>query len=57
MINTTPERPNARKHFICRYFSFYEQLKIRDQLSLARKKFYNLGGQLSHCIQIHGTVR
>ena len=32
MINTTSERPKAR-HFICRYFSFYEQLKFHAQLS------------------------
>ena len=28
--------------FICRLFSFYEQLKFRAQLSWVRKKFYNL---------------
>ena len=33
MINTTPERLKARNFFICRYFSFYEQLKFRAQLS------------------------
>ena len=33
MINTTSERLKARKFFICRYFSFYEQLKFRAQLS------------------------
>ena len=32
-INTTSERLKARNVFICRYFSFYEQLKIRVQLS------------------------
>ena len=35
MINSTSERLNARKVFICRYFSFYEQLKFHDQLSQA----------------------
>ena len=35
MINTTFERLKARNFFICRYFSFYEQLKFRAQLSLA----------------------
>ena len=32
MINTTSERLKAR-NFICRYFSVYEQLKFRAQLS------------------------
>ena len=42
MINTTSKRLKARKFFICRYFSFYEQLKFRAQLSWAWKKFYIL---------------
>ena len=33
MINTTSERLKARNFFICLYFSFYEQLKFRAQLS------------------------
>ena len=33
MINTTSERLKARHFFICLYFSFYEQLKFRAQLS------------------------
>ena len=33
MINTTSERLKARNFFICQYFSFYEQLKFRAQLS------------------------
>ena len=33
MINTTSERLKAINFFICRYFSFYEQLKFRAQLS------------------------
>ena len=33
MINTTSERLKARNFFICRYFSFYEQLKCCTQLS------------------------
>ena len=33
MINTTSERLKARHFFICRYFSLYEQLKFRAQLS------------------------
>ena len=33
MINTTSERLEARHFFICRYFSFYEHLKFRAQLS------------------------
>ena len=32
MINTS-ERLKARNFFICRYFSFYEQLKFHAQLS------------------------
>ena len=34
MIITTSERLKARNFFICRYFSFYEQLKFRAQLSM-----------------------
>ena len=33
MINATAQRLKARNFFICRYFSFYEQLKFRAQLS------------------------
>ena len=33
MMNTTSERLKARYFFICWYFSFYEQLKFRAQLS------------------------
>ena len=33
MINTASERLKARNYFICRYFSFYELLKFRAQLS------------------------
>ena len=33
MINTTSERLKARNFFICLWFSFYEQLKFRAQLS------------------------
>ena len=33
MINTTSKRLKARNFFVCRYFSFYEQLKFRAQLS------------------------
>ena len=43
IINTTSERHKARNFFICRYFSFYEQLKFCAQSSWAWKKFYNLG--------------
>ena len=48
MINTTPERLKARTFFICRYFSFYEQLKFHAQLIWVWKKFYNLGAWLVH---------
>ena len=33
MINTPPERLKAGNFFICQYFSFFEQLKFRVQLS------------------------
>ena len=33
MINTISERLEAINFFICRYFSFYEQLKFCAQLS------------------------
>ena len=33
MINTKSVRLNARYFFICRYFSFYEQLKFHAHLS------------------------
>ena len=33
MIYTISERLKARNFFICQYFSFYEQLKFRAQLS------------------------
>ena len=39
MINTKSERLKARNFFVCRYFSFYEHLKFRAQLSGAPKKF------------------
>ena len=47
-INTTPARLKAINFFICRYFSFYEQLKFRAQFSWAWKKFYNLRARWSH---------
>ena len=33
MMNTAHERLKASNFFICRYFSFYEQLKFHAQLS------------------------
>ena len=33
MINTTSEKNKGKNFFICRYFSFYEQLKFCAQLS------------------------
>ena len=33
MVNTTSERLQALTFFICRYFSFYQQLKFCAQLS------------------------
>ena len=47
MINTTFGRLELRNFFICQYFSIYEQLKFRAQLSWARKKFYNLGAWIN----------
>ena len=54
MINTTSERLKARSFFICRYFSFYEQLKFCAQLSWAWKKFYNLGVWGHHHFKFQG---
>ena len=31
MIHTTTERLEAKQFFVCRYFSVYEQLKLRAQ--------------------------
>ena len=45
MINTTSERPKARSVFICRYFSFYGQLKFHAQLSM-KKSFLTSGPDL-----------
>ena len=45
MINATSERLKARNFFICRYFSFYEQL-YSCSVELRMKKFYNLGTRL-----------
>ena len=42
MINTTSERLKARHFYICRYFSFYEQLKFRARLF--QKKYLGGGG-------------
>ena len=39
MINTISERLKARNFLICWYFSFYEQLKFRTQLSEHEKSF------------------
>ena len=47
MINTTSERLKARNFFICPYFSFYELLKFRAQLSWALKSLINLGASFS----------
>ena len=35
MINTTSERLKSRNILSCQYFSFYEQLNLRAQLSRA----------------------
>ena len=39
-INTTSERLKERYFFICRYFSFYEQVEFRAQLCCAWKVLY-----------------
>ena len=49
MINTT----SAVNFLICRYFSFYEQLKFCDHLSWAWKKFYNLWAWSLQTVQIN----
>ena len=36
MINTISDRLKATNFFICQYFSFYEQLKFRAQLSMKK---------------------
>ena len=60
MINTTSERLKARNFFICRYFSVYEQVKFRAQMSGAWKRFYNLGANLNlfHicCSKLHPVL-
>ena len=50
MINTTPEGLKARNFFICRYFSFYEQLKFHTQLSLTKKKVFITSGPGLHSL-------
>ena len=42
MINTTSERLKARNFFICRYFSFYEQLKFCAQLKQGTSLFVGI---------------
>ena len=63
MINTPSEGLKARNFFICRYFSFYEQLKCRAQLSkglsihlyrktlveLSMQKSFITSGQIPNC--------
>ena len=46
MINTTSKRLKARNFFICRYLSFYGQLKFNALLNSAWNKFYDLGAWL-----------
>ena len=50
-LNSTSERLKARNFFICRYFSFYEQLKVSAQLSWAWQKFYNPGAWFYNSLQ------
>ena len=56
MINTTSKRLKARNFFICRYFSFFEQLKFRAQLIWAWKKFYSLEARFSRARPISPSV-
>ena len=53
MINTTSERLKARNFFICRYISFYEQLKFCAGVELGMKKvFITLGPDLdTNCLK------
>ena len=41
-VNTTSEHLKARKVFIFKHLRFDEHLKFHVQLTLARKKLYNL---------------
>ena len=50
MINTTSEILKARNFFICRYCSFYEELKFRAQLSLTWKKFITSGLDINNSL-------
>ena len=43
MIIATSERLKARNFFICRYFSFYEQLKFSAQVSEHENSFITSG--------------
>ena len=52
MINTTAERLKARNFFICRYFSIYEQLKFRAQLSEHEKGFITSGPGLNGAYKV-----
>ena len=45
-MDTTYESFEARKVFILRYFSFYEQLKFHARLRWAWEKIYNLGSRI-----------
>ena len=56
MTNTSSERLKARNFFICRYFSFCEQLKFRAQLSWAWKRFYNLGTRPQGYKTVHAQL-
>ena len=57
MVNTTYERLKAINFFVCWYFSFYEQLKFRAQLSWAWKKFNSLGARwMSHRSSSHEVL-
>ena len=49
-IGLCPMGIKAINFFICLYFSFYEQLKFRAQLSCAPNYFYNLRAWPSYAI-------
>ena len=47
MINTTSERLKAKKFYICRYFSFYEQLQFLSWVE-HEKSFITSGQVILH---------
>ena len=56
MINTTSETLKARNFFIYEYFSFYEQLKFRVQLSSVRNNFVFKGYQQASIVDKESSL-